>query len=105
MTRAVKRLLILIGLAAVLVAGVHAYAAWRLHSALREAGMSQQVSVCMTRRLMKRLDLLQLRKLQKLEGDKPSLDAWVRAVDAVDDREVVLVTASSAALCSTGLAR
>lgn len=102
--RILKRFLLLVGLVVVLVVGAHFYAAWRLHSALIENGMSNRVATCMTKRMMKRLNLIQIVKLQKLEGEKPTLGAWVRAVKSVDDSEVILVTTSSAALCKTGLA-
>ncbi len=105
MLRFLKRVLILVGLVAVAWFGVHFYAAWRLHGALREAGMSERVATCMTRRLTRRLNLYELGKLQKLQGDKPTLGSWVRAVKAVEDDKVVMVTVSSAALCKTGLAR
>ncbi|WP_395333634.1 hypothetical protein WBP06_08125 [Novosphingobium sp. BL-8H] len=102
--RILKRILLLVGLVVVLVVGAHFYAAWRLHSALVENGMSNRVATCMTKRMMKRLSLIQIVKLQKLEGEKPTLGAWIRAVKSVDDREVILVTTTSAALCKTGLA-
>ncbi|MBT0669660.1 hypothetical protein HT136_14930 [Novosphingobium profundi] len=105
MLRLLKRILILVGLVAIVWFGAHAYAAWRLKAALRDAGLSERVATCMTGRLTRRLSLLQLARLQKLEGDKPTLKSWVRAVAAVDDGKVVLVTVSSAALCRTGLAR
>ncbi|WP_395394643.1 hypothetical protein WBP07_05085 [Novosphingobium sp. BL-8A] len=102
--RILKRILLLVGLVVVLVVGAHFYAAWRLHSALVENGMSNRVATCMTKRMMKRLNLIQIVKLQKLEGEKPTLGAWIHAVKSVDDREVILVTTTSAALCKTGLA-
>ena len=45
------------------------------------------------------------RKLEKLQGDKRSLSDYVGAVRRVGDAEAIAVTASSAALCTTGLAR
>ena len=105
MLRLLKRLLLLIGLAVVLFYGSHAYAAWRVRSALLDAGMSSRVATCMTKRMVKRLTLVQLMKLQALEGDKPTIGAWIRAVRKVGDSEVILVTTSSAALCKLGIAR
>ncbi|KPH58731.1 MULTISPECIES: hypothetical protein [unclassified Novosphingobium] len=105
MLRIFKRILLLVGLLVVLVGGVHLYAGWRLHGALVEAGLSDRVASCMTRRMVKRLSLPQLVRLQNLQGDKPTIGAWIRAVELVDDRKVILVTTSSAALCKTGLAR
>ena len=105
MLRTIKRILLLVGLVAALALGIHLYAGWRVRTALIGAGMSDRVATCMSKRLVKRLGLLQLIKLQNLEGDKKTLGAWVRAVKSVNDSEVVLVAASSAALCKTGLAR
>ncbi|PZQ55081.1 MAG: hypothetical protein DI555_10485 [Novosphingobium pentaromativorans] len=105
MLRILKRILLLAGVLAVLAVGVHLYAGWRVRSALVEAGMPDRVATCMSKRMVKRLSLPQLIRLQKLEGDKKTIGAWVRAVKAVDDSEVILVTTSSAALCRTGLAR
>jgi hypothetical protein len=105
MLRIFKRILLLVGLVVVLVLSAHLYAGWRLRTALVEAGLSDRVATCMSKRMVKRLSLPQLMKLRNLEGDKPTLGAWVRAVKQVDDSEVILVTTSSAALCRTGLAR
>lgn len=105
MLRTIKRILLLVALAVVLALGIHLYASWRVRTALVGAGLSDRVATCMSKRLVKRLSLLQLMKLRNLEGDKKTLGAWVRAVKAVNDSEVVLVTTSSAALCKTGLAR
>jgi glycerol-3-phosphate dehydrogenase len=101
MLRFLKSALVLVGLVAVLSFGVHLYAGWRPRTALVEAGMSDRVATCMS----KRLGILQLIKLQKLEGDKKTPGAWVRGVKAVNDSQAILVTTSSAALCKTGLAR
>ncbi|MCJ2181208.1 hypothetical protein MTR62_00565 [Novosphingobium sp. 1949] len=105
MLRLLKRILVLAALCGALWFAADFYAAWRLHAALRESGLSERVSDCMARRLTRKLSLIELMKLQKLEGDKPTLGAWVRAVRAVGDDRVVMVTASSAALCKAGLAR
>nr|WP_314465508.1 hypothetical protein [uncultured Novosphingobium sp.] len=105
MLRFLKSALVLVGLVAVLSFGVHLYAGWRLRTALVEAGMSDRVATCMSKRMVKRLGILQLIKLQKLEGDKKTPGAWVRGVKAVNDSQAILVTTSSAALCKTGLAR
>jgi len=46
-----------------------------------------------------------LRKLEALQGEKRSIADYVVAVQRVNDAEVLAVTASSAALCATGLVR
>ena len=51
------------------------------------------------------LSLIQLNKLRGLKGDKRSLADYVEAVRRVGDAEALSVTASSAALCATGLAK
>ncbi|WP_313441921.1 hypothetical protein [Novosphingobium sp.] len=104
MLRNLKRFLLLAVLLVTLVFGAHLYVGWRVRSALIEAGMSDRVATCMSRRMVKRLSFPQLIRLQKLEGDKKTLGAWVRAVKAVDDSEVIVVTTTSAALCKTGIA-
>jgi hypothetical protein len=74
-------------------------------SALVEAGLSESNSACMADRMTNKLTLRQLMKLQALRGEKRSLTDYVAAVRRVGDAEVISVTASSAALCATGLAR
>lgn len=74
----------------------------RVRSALVESGLSEQTSACMARRMVDRLTISQLRKLQALRGPKRSLADYVIAVRKVGDRDVLEVTASSAALCATG---
>jgi hypothetical protein len=60
---------------------------------------------CMATRMTDRLSLMQLNKLRKLKGEKRSLGDYVDAVRKVGDAEALSVTASSAALCATGLAK
>jgi hypothetical protein len=59
----------------------------------------------MAHRMVDRLTIKQLRKLEALRGEKRSVADYVVAVRRVGDAEVLGVTASSAALCATGLAR
>lgn len=77
----------------------------RVRAALREAGLSERNSDCMAHRMVDRLTVRQLRKLEALRGEKRSLFDYVEAVERVGDPEVISVTASSAALCASGLAR
>lgn len=77
----------------------------RVRSALLDAGLSQRNADCMAHRMVDRLSIAQLRKLERLEGDKRSLADYVFAVRRVGDTEAIAVTASSAALCASGLAR
>jgi len=77
----------------------------RVRSALVDAGLSAGDADCMARRMVDRLTIAQLRKLEALEGDRQTLDGYVEAVRQVGDAEALAVTASSALLCTTGLAR
>ena len=77
----------------------------RVQSALLDAGLSAANADCMAERMVDRLSIAQLRKLQKLRGEKRSLGDYVSAIRRVGDAEALAVTASSAALCGTGLAR
>lgn len=97
------RFLILGGLAVLLAGCVERIAESRVRSALVGAGLSDGVSTCMARRMVDRLTIGQLRKLQALQGPKRTVPEYVDAVRRVGDREVLEVTASSAALCATGL--
>lgn len=74
-------------------------------SAMVEAGLSEPNAACMATRMTDRLSLVQLNKLKKLKGEKRSLGDYVDAVRKVGDAEALSVTASSAALCATGLAK
>lgn len=76
----------------------------QVKSAMVAAGLSDANSACMASRLTDRLSLLQLNKLRQLKGEKRSLADYVVAVRKVGDAEALEVTASSAALCATGLA-
>jgi hypothetical protein len=77
----------------------------RVRSALLDAGLSERNADCMAGRMVERLTVSQLRKLEALRGEKRSIGDYVIAVRQIGDAEVVSVTASSAALCATGLAR
>lgn len=81
----------------------------RVKSALSEAGLSDKNASCMAGRMVDRLTISQLRKLEELKGRKGETEKPVRLGDYVErvrrvgDAEVIAVTASSAALCATGL--
>lgn len=77
----------------------------RVKSALVDAGLSDGNAACMADRMTDKLTIGQLRKLEALKGDKRSVMDYVSAVRRVGDAEVLAVTASSAALCTTGLVR
>lgn len=77
----------------------------QVKSAMMDAGLSESNSACMAERMTDRLSLGQLQKLKQLKGEKRGLMDYVAAVRRVGDPEAIEVTASSAALCATGLAR
>ncbi len=77
----------------------------RVKTALTEAGLSESNSACMADRMTDKLNILQLRKLQALRGEKRSLADYVAAVRRVNDPEVLAVTATSAAICTAGFGR
>lgn len=74
----------------------------RVRSALVDAGLPIDISACMAKRMVDRLTIAQLRKLRALQGPKRTIPQYIEAVRRVGDREVLEVTASSAALCATG---
>ena len=76
----------------------------QVKSAMIDAGLSERNSACMATRMTDRLSLIQLNKLRKLKGGKRTLFDYVAAVRRVGDAEAIEVTASSAALCASGLA-
>jgi hypothetical protein len=96
----------IIALAAMALSGCVSKIAYpRVKSALVDAGLSDGNAACMADRLTDELTIGQLRKLEALKGEKRSVMDYVSAVRRVGDAEVLAVTASSAALCTTGLAR
>jgi hypothetical protein len=76
----------------------------QVKSAMTDAGLSESNASCMAERMTDRLTLGQLQKLKQLKGDKRNLADYVVAVRRVGDVEAIKVTASSAALCASGLA-
>lgn len=100
-----RRTIVLIALLAVLTGCVEKIAEHRVRSALVGAGLSDGNADCMAQRMVDRLTIGQLRKLEALQGEKRSIADYVTAVRRVGDAEVLGVTASSAALCATGFGR
>jgi hypothetical protein len=76
----------------------------QVKSALLDAGLSERNSACMAERMTDRLTIGQLQELKQLKGTKRSLFDYAAAVRRVGDSEAIEVTASSAALCASGLA-
>lgn len=100
---AILLLAVVLGFYLTLGGGLARYEEYRVRGALVEAGVGGKHAACMARRMVKRLDLMQLWKLQHFAGKKRSLDAYLRGIRRVDDNEAVSVTVNSAALCAIGL--
>lgn len=98
------RLLSLILLASLAACSPSKLAYGQVKSAMIGAGLSDANSACMAERLTDRLSLGQLQRLKQLKGEKRNLADYVIAVRRVGDAEAIKVTASSAALCASGLA-
>lgn len=79
----------------------------KLRKGLNSAGLNRALSACMAERMVDRLSLIQLRRMADLPraSRAESLDQYLRRLRALEDPEIVGVTASSAALCTSGLAR
>jgi len=81
----------------------------RVKTALVRGGLSEANADCMAGRMVDRLTIPQLRKLEALAGQnreslsRLSIGQFMGLVRQVNDNEVVAVTASSAALCATGI--
>lgn len=98
------RLLSLILLVSLAACSPSKLAYGQVKSAMIGAGLSEANSACMAERLTDRLSLGQLQRLKQLKGEKRNLADYVIAVRRVGDAEAIKVTASSAALCASGLA-
>ena len=102
--RAKPRLLIP-ALAAAMLAGCAVPEA-RLRAGLVNAGLPPPLAGCMAQRMAARLSLMQLRRIGDLprEREAVSVGEFLPRVRALRDPEILGVSASSAALCETGLA-
>jgi hypothetical protein len=98
-----QRTLLLAALLAASAGCVDRIAESRVRSVLVNGGVPERTADCMAGRMVDRLSIGQLRKLERLRGPKRSLDDYLAAVARVGDAEVIGVTASSAALCVAGL--
>ena len=78
----------------------------RLKRALVDAGLSEPMAGCMAGRMVDRLSLAQLYRMNDLKhaGRAESTDEFLHRVRSLGDTEILTVTSSSAALCATGLA-
>ena len=100
-------LILLLGIGAfVYFGGFERVTAGRIESALVERGVSQPVAACMGERLSKRLSIGQLRELQQIgareqeAGMPTSMVEFLERMRSIEDRELIEVVGTSAAICS-----
>ncbi|NJM51531.1 MAG: hypothetical protein HC843_12230 [Sphingomonadales bacterium] len=78
----------------------------RIKNALTDAGLSEPVSACMAERMVDRLSLLQLNKLRGLQtlkqtdGQKMSIEQFVKSTKSLQDPEILGVVTSSGVICA-----
>jgi len=79
----------------------------RVRAGLIRAGVPQPIADCMAPRLSDRLSLAQLRRLGEIGKARRARGVadMLRELRALNDPEIVDVTATAAALCASGLAR
>lgn len=76
----------------------------RTRDALIKAGLSQEVAGCMADQLVDNLSIAQLKRLSAIrKGEKKGVKHLIRSVRALNDPQIVSVTASAAATCAIGL--
>ena len=95
---------------ALLLSGCGTIAESRVETALVDAGLSERTAACMAGRMVDRLSISQLQRLEELRrpssnSREASVADYLDRVRRVGDAEVFSVTASSAALCASGLAQ
>jgi len=100
-----------VALAGVMLSGcVQTIAESRVRSALVDAGLNSSNADCMAQRMVDRLTIDQLRKLERLKAEPGEANIglspaqYLERVRRVGDSEVIAVTATSAGLCAAGLA-
>lgn len=78
----------------------------RIRTALTDAGLSKPVASCMADRMVDRLSLMQLNKLnalKKLQSKKASqitIEEFVKRTRALQDPEILGVVSSSGVICA-----
>jgi hypothetical protein len=78
----------------------------RLRAGLVDAGLSRPLAACMAERMVDRLSLAQLRRISDLPRAREAVSTgdFLHRVRSLGDPDILAVSASSAALCATGLA-
>lgn len=86
--------------------GFERVTAGRIESALLERGVPQPIAACMGTRLSERLTISQLRELERIgeqeggAGLPASTVEFLERIRSVEDRELIEVVGTSAAICS-----
>ena len=102
-------LLIVGGAAWVALGGLDRVTESRIEQALVDKGAPPELASCMAGRMVDRLSVAQLRKLERLqtrEGESRvplSRSELIARIRRVDDPEVIEVTVMAGALCAVGL--
>ncbi|MGE4323312.1 MAG: hypothetical protein AB7E60_09820 [Sphingobium sp.] len=101
------RLLAPVALAALVLSGCATVSPeTRLRTDLVEAGLSPRMAACIAQRMVDRLSLEQLRRLQSLmslrgaDMGAMSVDLFLRKVRALDDPGIFVVTSKAAVACA-----
>jgi hypothetical protein len=83
---------------------------WRVESALLASGVSERRAECMAERMVDRLTVWQLYRLQSGMAARPGepeegygLGELIKRLRRVEDGEAVAVVTTSAALCAVGI--
>ncbi len=107
-----KKLLLLIVIVAlalgawIWLGGLDRVTEGRVRTALAEAGIPEALAQCMAPRMVDRLSIVQLRKLERIgaqDGEYPvplSTTEALARIRRVDDREAIEVTAAAAGRCA-----
>jgi hypothetical protein len=78
----------------------------RVEAGLIKAGLPPRLAVCMADRMVDRLSLTQLRRLQSLSGvakadlRRLSIDEFLYRIRALEDPEILAVTSKAALRCA-----
>jgi hypothetical protein len=78
----------------------------RVRAGLMDAGLSPRMAACMAERMVDRLSLMQLRRLQSLASLRKShmedmtVDSFLYKVRALEDPEIFSVTSKAALICA-----
>lgn len=78
----------------------------QVRAGLVGAGVPQPIAGCIAKRMTDRLSTDQLRRLGEIKARRArGVGELIRELRALNDPEIVDVTATAAALCASGLAR